>query len=74
VSHISITDLARELSAQHGDSVEEAERGVRVLADQIVAIDGEGALTVSDLTDATADVIREAYRPESQREDRITES
>lgn len=65
---ISIKDLAHEMSQLHGDDIEEAERGVRVLVDQVVGIDGEDALDGEDLTDETADTVREAYR-EGQREE-----
>lgn len=71
---VSIKDLAREMSDLHGDDIETAELGVRVLVDQIVGIDGETALDGADLTDDTANTVREAYRPEHEREDRQYQS
>lgn len=66
---ISIRDLAREMSHLHGDDIEIAERGVRALAGQIVEIDGEGALDGDDLTEETANVVRETYTSESKWKD-----
>lgn len=67
---VSIEDLAREIADKTGDTLDEARDGVRVLAGQIVEIDGDSAMDGDDLTEATADAVREAYQPESQREDR----